>query len=207
MFDSSLITRYSLLFFSFLSGSIPFSVWIGKFALHKDIRSYGDGNPGGTNVLRAGGIGWGVLAILLDIFKAAFPVGLAYYIFGIDGLWMLAIAIAPILGHAFSPFLKFHGGKAVAAAYGMWIGLTVWEASTISGLMLLFWFKVIDSSGWSIMFTCLSLLGYLLLAHNTPLLIAIWTCSTAILAWTHRADLKKPPHIRDDAWVRKLWKR
>jgi glycerol-3-phosphate acyltransferase PlsY len=204
MINSSLTTHYSLLIAAFLSGSIPFSVWIGRLALRRDIREYGDKNPGSTNVFRAGGKGWGALAFLLDTLKSAVPVGVAYWFLGINGLWMVAIAIAPVLGHAFSPFLKFRGGKAVAAAFGMWMGLTIGEIPPISGLLLLYWFKVIDSSGWAIMFTSLSLLGYLLLAHPTPLFIGIWAGTTAILAWKHRAELRQRPHIRDDAWVRKI---
>jgi glycerol-3-phosphate acyltransferase PlsY len=68
---------------------------------------------------------------MLDISKAAIPVGLSYYNLGIRGIPMYLIAIAPILGHVFSPFLQFHGGKAIAASLGVWIGLTIWKASLV----------------------------------------------------------------------------
>ncbi|MFN8373979.1 MAG: glycerol-3-phosphate acyltransferase [Anaerolineae bacterium] len=205
--ESPLVTRCLLLTVSFLCGSLPFSVWIGQLALRKDIRQYGDQNPGATNVFRAGGKGWGVAAFLLDTFKATLPVGFAYYILGIDGWWMVAIAVAPVLGHAFSPFLRLRGGKAVAAAFGMWMGLTIGEVPTVSGLLLLYWFKVIDNSGWAVLFTLGSLLGYLLLAHPTPLFLAVWAGSGAIVLWKHRAELKSAPQIREDAWVRRLFRK
>ena len=60
----------------FLLGALPFSVWIGRFGLQRDIMKVGDGNPGATNVLRAGGFLWFSLALMLDIGKGALPVGL-----------------------------------------------------------------------------------------------------------------------------------
>ena len=84
--------------FAFICGSLPFSVWVGRLALHEDVREFGDGNPGASNVFRAGGKGWGVLAILLDGFKGAIPVGLANYEAGLDGWAITAVALAPILG-------------------------------------------------------------------------------------------------------------
>jgi glycerol-3-phosphate acyltransferase PlsY len=203
--DASLVTHYTLLIVAFLSGALPFSVWIGLLALGKDIRQYGDHNPGTTNVFRAGGRGWGVAAFVLDTFKATIPVGLAYYILGMSGLWMVAVAVAPILGHGYSPFLRFRGGKAVAATFGMWMGLTIGEVPTVLGLLLLYWFKVIESSGWAVMFALLSLFGYLLLAHPTPLFLAVWGGSSLILVWKHRCELKSVPRIRDDAWVRRVF--
>jgi len=90
--------------FAFLCGSIPFSVWLGKLALKVDVRQFGDGNPGATNVFNAGGKTIGVLALILDITKAALPVGLAYHNLGIGGIPMFLIAIAPILGHVLAHF-------------------------------------------------------------------------------------------------------
>ena len=99
---------------AFMCGALPFSVWVGKLALHTEIRNYGDHNPGATNVIRAGGWKWGVPALLLDYLKGAIPVGIAYFVVGLDGVSLVLVALAPVLGHAFSPFLGFHGGKAVA---------------------------------------------------------------------------------------------
>lgn len=174
---------------AFFSGAIPYSVWIGRRVMGVDIRQVGDGNPGATNVLRAGGKGWGALAMLLDSLKATVPVGLAYFAAGFRGIEMFVIALAPIAGHAFSPFLGFRGGKAVAATFGVWVGLTIWEAPTVLGIMLTYWFLGLRSSGWAVMFALASLLLYLLLAWNDPLLLSIALGNTAILAYKHRAEL------------------
>lgn len=105
--------------FGFILGALPFSVGVGNWALKKDIRAAGDHNPGATNVLRAGGVGWYALALILDISKGALPVGWAAHLAGISGGALIPIALAPPLGHAFSPFLGGRGGKAVAAAFGV----------------------------------------------------------------------------------------
>ena len=94
----------------FLLGSIPFSVILGRVLLRKDIRQYGDGNPGGTNVARASGSKLlGALAIVIDMAKGALPVALAYYVFGIDGWGLTPVMLAPILGHAYSPVSPVQG--------------------------------------------------------------------------------------------------
>ena len=101
---------------AFLCGSLPFSVWLGKGVLGVDVRRFGDGNPGSANVFRAGSRGVALAALLLDVSKAAAPVGLVYFNLGLRGAPMVLISLAPILGHAFSPFLHFKGGKALAGA-------------------------------------------------------------------------------------------
>lgn len=119
---------------SFFSGALPFSVWIGKIFVGEDIRQFGDGNPGAFNVFRAGGKGWGWLAILLDGLKGAVPVSLAHFIYGLDGWPLVFTALAPVIGHAYSPFLGFRGGKALAVTFGSWAGLSVWVGPVLLGV-------------------------------------------------------------------------
>jgi glycerol-3-phosphate acyltransferase PlsY len=189
------VTPFLLATLAFISGAVPYSVLVGKFALRDDIRTYGDHNPGATNVFRAGGKQWGILAAFLDGAKAAIPVLLAVWIFHITGIELVGIALAPILGHAYSPFLGFKGGKAVGATFGTWIGLTLWEAPIVLGLMLVYWFMSVKISGWAVVFAMLSLLGYLLLAKNDPTLLAIWLGNFIIFILKHRADLSQAPGI------------
>lgn len=118
---------------SFLAGSLPFSFWIGRLAMQEDIRQYGDGNPGAFNVFRAGGKVWGWLAILLDGLKGAVPVGIAHFVYGLDGWVLVLTALAPVLGHAYSPFLGFRGGKALAVTFGSWAGLSLWIGPVVLG--------------------------------------------------------------------------
>ena len=110
------MSTFDLIFWTalaFFSGALPFSVWVGRLVLRTDIRQYGDHNPGASNVMRAGSKFWGFIAILLDGFKGAIPIWMAIGWGHVSG-WPLAIvAIAPVLGHAYSPFLGFRGGKAI----------------------------------------------------------------------------------------------
>jgi len=186
----------AMILFAFVSGSFPFSAWLGKFLLGVDVRQYGDGNPGAANVFRSGSKSIGLLALILDVSKAAIPVGLSYYNMGIRGIPMYLIAIAPILGHVFSPFLRFHGGKAIAASLGVWIGLTVWKASLVGVVGTVLGIMLMTSSGWAVMLGLAMILLALLLWMPDPLLLMVWVSETLILGWTHRYDLRQKPVLR-----------
>ena len=186
----------ALVFIAFLCGSLPFSVWLGKLILGVDIRQYGDGNPGAANVFKSGSKVVGVFALILDVTKAAAPVGLSYYNLGIRGIPMLLIAIAPILGHAFNPFLCFHGGKALATALGVWIGLTIWKVSLAGVIGTLIGIAITTSSGWAVMLGLSGILMTLLIWMPDPLLLLVWASESLILIWTHRTDLRQCPHLR-----------
>jgi glycerol-3-phosphate acyltransferase PlsY len=181
-----------LVVFGFLLGSLPFSYWIGRFALKQDIRQVGDGNPGATNVLRAGGRRWAMIAAVLDGLKGTIPVGIAYFRLELTGLDMALVALAPVLGHAFSPFLHFKGGKAVAVTFGVWAGMTLWQVPVVMGFLLLFWVKVIRISGLALMLTLVSTLVYLLIFRPEPVLLMTMIGLLVILGWKHRHALSKP---------------
>jgi glycerol-3-phosphate acyltransferase PlsY len=188
---------------SFLSGALPFSVWIGRLALGHDIRAYGDHNPGMTNVFRAGGRGWGVAAMLLDGFKGAIPVGLAYWLFHLDGWGMAAVAVAPVLGHAFSPFLYFIGGKAVAVTVGIWTGLTLFYGPLLLGVTMALGILILAADGWPLFPAMLVLLGALQRGHAPAWMIGAWAANTLLLLWKHRRDLRRPPRLRP--WLLRLF--
>jgi acyl phosphate:glycerol-3-phosphate acyltransferase len=179
----------------FFLGALPLSVWLGRLVLKTDIRRYGDGNPGGTNVARAGNTKLGVLAIALDMLKAAVPVALAYYVFGVTGWGLTPVLLAPILGHAFSPFLGFRGGKALACTFGAWTALTVPFGPFVMGGSVFVFHKLFMVSGWAVMASLLVLLLFLLITGATLPLLAAWAGTVVILAWTHRADLRQPPRF------------
>jgi glycerol-3-phosphate acyltransferase PlsY len=186
----------AMILFAFVSGSFPFSVWLGKSLLGVDVRQYGDGNPGAANVFRTGNKLVGILSLILDVSKSAAPVGLAYFNMGIRGTAMALIAIAPILGHVFSPFLHFRGGKALAVALGVWIGLTIWKASLVGVIGTVLGIMLMTGSGWAVMFGLAMVLIALLLWMPDPLLLVVWISETLILAWTHRYDLRQRPVLR-----------
>jgi glycerol-3-phosphate acyltransferase PlsY len=190
-----------MVFIAFICGSLPFSVWLGKLFVGVDVRQYGDGNPGAANVFRAGNKVVGLVALLLDVAKGAAPVGLSYYSMGIRGIPMYFIAIAPILGHVFSPFLKFRGGKAIAVSLGVWIGLTLWKASLVGVIFTIIGIAVMTPPGWSVMLGMGAILLSLLIWMPDLLLLMVWASQTLILAWTHQFDLRKKPQMRP--WLAK----
>lgn len=177
---------------SFLSGSLPFAVWLARLK-GKDVRAIGDRNPGAVNALRAGGKALGIAVLLLDISKAAAPIGWAYYEFGWRGARMIPIAIAPMLGHAYSPFLGFKGGKAIATALGVWIGLTLWKVPVVALTALTLFYLTLRNSGWSLLFTLITLGVYLWLFLPESSFFVILALQSALLLWKHRADLRQAP--------------
>ena len=181
---------------AFLCGSLPFSVWVGRLFLRRDVRLYGDGNPGAANAFRTGNRLVGLVALLLDVSKAAVPVGLAYFNLGLRGLPMFFIAVAPLLGHVFSPFLGFRGGKGLSTALGIWIGLTVWKASLAAVLGAVVGIAFLTPPGWAVMLALAGLLGVLLAWLPDPLLLAVLAVQILLLAWTHRRDLRQRPRLR-----------
>lgn len=113
---------------SFLSGSIPYSVIIGRLATGKDLRNFNIGNPGGFNAVMTYGVPIGMTILFIDVFKGLFSIALLDFIFSLDHfmlddpLWhTLAVTIGPavcILGHNHTPFLKFKGGRGSAVFIG-----------------------------------------------------------------------------------------
>ena len=191
-------------FIAFLLGSLPFSLWLGKLALKVDVRRYGDSNPGAANVFRAGGKAIGLLALILDVTKAALPVGFAYHNLDIRGIPMVLIALAPVLGHVFSPFLRFRGGKGLAAVLGVWIGLTVWKASLAAVIGVSIGIALITIPGWAVMLGMACILVTLLVWMPDPVFLLVWAGVMLILVWTHRADLRRRPNLRP--WLAKYFK-
>jgi glycerol-3-phosphate acyltransferase PlsY len=191
----------ALVIIAFLCGSLPFSVWLGKLFLRVDVRQFGDGNPGAANVFRTGNKALGLFALILDVAKAAAPVGLSYYNLGVRGIPMYLIAIAPVLGHAFSPFLGFRGGKAIATSLGVWIGLTLWKASLVGVVGTVIGITLMTSSAWAVMLGMGGILISLLIWLPQPLLLMVWVSEMLILVWRHRIDLRQNPHLR--SWLAK----
>ena len=118
----------------YLLGSIPFGLLIGKRSNNVDVRQYGSGKIGATNVLRAAGRKAAALVVFLDVSKGALAVvfagliiGKSYLVVGDFGLGALVAqvlaALAAMAGHNWSVFLKFHGGRGVATFMGGLIAL------------------------------------------------------------------------------------
>lgn len=129
------------LIITYLLGSIPFGLIISKF-FGKDIRKEGSGNIGATNVTRVLGKKAGLLVLILDMLKGFLPIYIAKHIF--DTKLISLLAIASVIGHCFSIFLKFKGGKGVATAIGVLLALSFKTAL----IVIMFWLGVFLVSGY-----------------------------------------------------------
>lgn len=157
----------------FILGSLPFSYWLGRVALKKDIRDYGDGNPGATNVYHAGGMAPYLLAILLDAFKAAIPVWLAQLVSNIGSWELTLVAIAPLAGNVFSPFMKFKGGTGISALYGTWLALLGWIGPVAIGAFIGLAFIFVRETPWcSIIGMALFMVFLFCLHYPLPMALA-----------------------------------
>ncbi|HLF17669.1 MAG TPA: glycerol-3-phosphate 1-O-acyltransferase PlsY [Candidatus Omnitrophota bacterium] len=111
---------------SYLLGSIPTAYIFGKLYKGIDIRQHGSGNVGATNVFRVLGKTPGIAVLLLDILKGVIAVSLAADIVGMTKiLERIVIAVFAVIGHNWTVFLRFKGGKGVATSLGVLIGLTI----------------------------------------------------------------------------------
>lgn len=116
----------------YLIGSVPFAYVIGKAFYHTDVRQHGSGNLGGSNTGRVLGRKAGLAVMTLDLLKATLSVFLATKISAHP--WAVSLAaLFTAIGHCYPVFLRFHGGKAVAALYGFLFAL--WTVSNCSPLV------------------------------------------------------------------------
>ena len=180
--------------FAYLIGSIPFAVILGKRFAKQDIRTVGDGNPGGTNTWKVAGWKIGLAAILLEIFKGYFPVALASH-FGISGWALIPVCLAPILGHATMPFLGFRGGKALGVTGGVWVGLLgPWAFSIYAATALLL--AALREHAWAATLGVSLFLAWAIAVEGELWMVLFGVLNVFLIAWTHRRDLFWPPHPR-----------
>jgi acyl phosphate:glycerol-3-phosphate acyltransferase len=131
-----------IILISYIIGSLPTAVWLSRGVFGFDIRTQGSGNMGSTNVYRVLGVKWGIVVQLADILKGLIPVIVIvkiilpemYFIdeslFGSLMIAKIIAGISAVIGHIWSFFVKFKGGKGVNTATGMLLGLAPWDVAT-----------------------------------------------------------------------------
>ncbi|MBC8135388.1 MAG: glycerol-3-phosphate 1-O-acyltransferase PlsY [Fibrella sp.] len=107
---------------AFFCGAVPFGFLAGK-RKGVDLREHGSKNIGATNTLRVLGKKAGITVLILDAVKGLLPVLAATYLVPLPDIWRVAIGLSAVLGHIYSPFVRFKGGKGVATTLGVLIGL------------------------------------------------------------------------------------
>lgn len=184
---------------AFVSGALMFSYWLGRLA-RKNLKTVGDGNPGALNLWKAAGYRLGIVGVLLDFIKGYISIHLAVDAGGMSGYALIPIALAPIFGHAFSPFLRGKGGKAIAVTFGVWSGLTQFEVSLALAVILaimLGMMKVIskwkpissEADGQQVVIGMLLLGVYLYVRDAAAMLLWVWLGNSLLLMLTHRREL------------------
>ena len=126
---------------AFFLGSLPFGHWLA-LARGVDLRGQGSGNTGATNVGRVLGKKWGIFVFVLDLGKGWISVALAKSVGNLPETWSVTVGVFAVLGHVFSPWLGFRGGKGVATSAGILIGLAPWVALGVA----LVWFLTFQMS-------------------------------------------------------------
>ena len=171
---------------SYLMGSIPFGFVLTKIFLKKDIREIGSGNIGATNAIRTGNKVIGYSTLFLDILKAVTPV-IYVKIFFQDFLYIASLCT--FLGHVFPIWLKFKGGKGVAAYVGILFAINLY----FGVIFIITWFITFFISKYS---SLSSLVGaasmpiYLLILTQFDQVI-FFTIMFVMIFYTHRENIKR----------------
>ena len=176
---------------SFLFGAIPSGFIVTKIAKGVDIRKFGSGNPGATNVFRVVGPAGGITVFILDCLKGFLPVALAGYFFiDLNSFYLLLAGLAAIAGHMFTPFLGFKGGKGVATGTGVFLALL--PVITLFGALV---FAVIFAFTRYVSLSSMCAGVFVPIASwasGQPLEISIFTTLTAILIiYAHRSNIQR----------------
>lgn len=172
---------------SYVLGSIPTGLWLGLRLRGIDIRQHGSKNIGATNTLRVLGRGMGAAALAGDLFKGLIPVVLARFVSGWEHL-PLACGAAAILGHTFSLFLGFSGGKGVATGTGVFFGLawlpTLLAAVVFFGVVAAT--RMVSAGSMCAAITLCALL--FVFPFSWPIRIA-GILIAALVVWKHRTNI------------------
>jgi len=172
-------------------GATPTSYLAGRLARGIDLREHGSRNLGATNVYRVLGWGWAIPVALIDIAKGAIPVALFARWAGGDQWLVIAVGIAAVLGHIFSPYVGFKGGKGVATAAGMFIAL----APVAVAIALPVWGICLWLTGYVSLSSILAAATFPLLVRVTrPDAVATLWASVALaglIVFAHRVNIRR----------------
>ena len=178
---------------AYLIGSLSFAVLVSRSMGLGDPRSYGSGNPGATNVLRSGNKGAAALTLILDALKGFMPV---WAVASFGGPWGLGegtaalVGVAAFLGHLWPVFFGFKGGKGVATAAGVLMGLNPWLgiSTLLSWLIIAYFFRY--SSLAALVSALFAPFYQVLIWGPGPTAIAAGVMGV-LLIWRHASNIQK----------------
>jgi glycerol-3-phosphate acyltransferase PlsY len=174
---------------AYLIGSLSFAVIVSRVFGLADPRSYGSGNPGATNVLRSGNKAAAILTLLFDALKGYVPVAIAVSQ-GWDTLTVTTIGLGAFIGHLWPVFFKFEGGKGVATAAGVLLGID----PALGGLVLLVWIAMAAVFRYSSLAALTASLAAPVIQFMgwgfSALTVGVIVMSV-LLIWRHAANIRK----------------
>jgi acyl phosphate:glycerol-3-phosphate acyltransferase len=174
---------------SYLLGSIPSSYIAGRMVRGIDLREHGSGNLGATNTFRVLGARVAAPVMLFDMAKGLVPAALFPQLDGEAGwAWALAYGAAAILGHVFSIYMRFQGGKGVATATGVFAALS----PVATGIALVAWLLVLRFGrmvSLASIVAAATLVGALVLTEDRAEVLALGVVVAAFVVFKHRANV------------------
>ena len=178
---------------AYLVGSLSFAVIVSRAMGIKDPRTYGSGNPGATNVLRSGNKTAAILTLLLDALKGFVPVFLVQQFgapFGLGQGTVALVGLAAFLGHLWPVFFRFQGGKGVATAAGVLLGINPWLglATLATWIIIAAFFRY--SSLAALVAAVFAPFYQLLIWGGGPIAGTV-TLMGLLLVWRHSANIQK----------------
>lgn len=183
---------------AYLLGSVPWGLVLALQYCGVDPRLDGSRNTGATNVARLCGFRWGVLTLACDVLKGALPVAVAL-LADLSPVWVTLTALCAVLGHVFSCFLRFRGGKAVATSIGVFIPLAFWPVL----VACVFCCVVIASYGFvsAGSLTLVAVLPLALLISGKAVWLPLALCVAAIVVWKHRENIARLREGTEKPWL------
>jgi glycerol-3-phosphate acyltransferase PlsY len=176
---------------SYLLGSIPTSYLVGRTFRGIDLREHGSGNLGATNLYRTLGWKFALPVALFDIAKGAVPVLAIAPVVSSSQLFALACGLMAVVGHVYSLFVRFKGGKGVATAAGVMLGLSPYAVLAL----VVIWAAVVFATGYvslgSIVAAALLPLLVWVLDPGSRNLVALDALVAAGIIWLHRANIRR----------------
>jgi len=180
--------EYLSLLLAYLLGGIPVGFLLVKWKTGQDVRAQGSGNIGATNVHRSAGQAAGMATLVLDAAKGFLAVWLAYRLSAGSTAWASAAAVCALIGHIFTPFLSFKGGKGVATFMGAFLFLAPGAIAAVTVVFLAAFAALRMVSLGSILGAVTFPLAVWLIAQPAwPLMTASVFCCALVL-WRHREN-------------------
>ncbi|VAV84176.1 Acyl-phosphate:glycerol-3-phosphate O-acyltransferase PlsY (EC 2.3.1.n3) [hydrothermal vent metagenome] len=187
--ELSFLLKVVLFIFAYLLGSIPMGLIVVRLCGGVDPRGVGSGNIGATNVGRTSGKKAGIITLIADALKGVIPVGVAIYL-GAGEFVIAEVGLLAILGHMFSVYLGFRGGKGVATACGIFIVISP-ASLGLSLLVFIVVLLLLNFVSAASMAAALSMPVFLYLTSEPVTFVALGVIAAILIVYKHSSNIGK----------------